>query len=429
MASTKKQNFAFDYLPVSARQLDRPMRWTALVPLLVCLYLLALCSPSLQAQVQNGTISGTVTDPAGAVIPDAAVTLTGKETGLVLHTQSTKNGFYSFPQLIPGDYTLTVEEKGFRKAISTLTLTVGQTAELNIPLSVGSETQTVSVSAEAAATLDTETSHLDYTVGSRQVDDLPLNGRNPYGLATLAPGIMPGANFGVGVAVARGAVVAAATNNFESNGGIGGNNEILLDGVSIVVCCQGQPAVTPSVEYVNQVRIVTSNPPAQYGRTSGAVLNIASKTGTNVLHGDVYDFLRNDKLDAAPFFTKRSGVYPYPGHKDFRTPHRENQFGVLVTGPVVIPHIYNGKDRTFFTFNYEGIRNFAPAAALTTVPTTLMRQGIFTRRAPSTTRTLPTPPRSRVHPSLPTLVMERSTRLAPAFLRALGTSSPPSTCP
>ncbi len=357
---------------------SRIIRRNAFALLLSVFCLAAVSTLKVQAQVQNGTINGTVTDPAGAIVPDAAVTLTAKAIGLVLHTQTNRAGLYSFPQLIPGDYTVTVQRQGFRKAVSTLTLTVGQTADLSIPLSLGSQSETVTVNADNAATLHTETSNLDYTVQSKQVDDLPLNGRNPYGLAMLAPGIMPGAYFGVGVAVTRGAVVAAATNNFESNGGIGGNNEILLDGVSIIVCCQGQPAVTPSVEYVNQVKIVTSNPPAQYGRTSGAVLNIASKSGTNTLHGDVYDFLRNDKLDAANYFTKRSGVYPYPGHADFRAPHRENQFGVLVTGPVYIPHLYNGKDRTFFTFNYEGIRNFAPTTGLTTVPTALMRQGIFT---------------------------------------------------
>jgi hypothetical protein len=377
MASAKQALiFMSHWLPRPTARLHQAAK--SAVGLFVCFVAFATLSlPMLYAQVQNGTISGAITDPAGAVVPDAAVTLTSKATGLVLHIQSSKVGIYSFPQLIPGNYTVTVEQAGFQKATSTLNLTVGQTAQLNIPLSIGSENETITVSAENAATLDSETSNLDYTVQSKQVDDLPLNGRNPYGLAILAPGIMPGANFGVGVAVARGAVVAAATNNFESNGGIGGNNEILLDGVSIVVCCQGQPAVTPSVEYVNQAKILTNNPPAQYGRTSGAVLNIATKSGTNSLHGDVYDFLRNDKLDAAPYFTKRSGVYPYPGHKDFRTPHRENQFGVLVTGPVVIPHLYNGRDKTFFTFNYEGIRNFAPTSGLTTVPTALMRQGVF----------------------------------------------------
>jgi hypothetical protein len=348
--------------------------------LVVCLALfLLLCGVGVsRAQVQNATVSGTITDSKGSVIPGAVVTLVQTSTGLLLHDPSNGQGVYTFPQLQPGDYTVTVESMGFQKATASLTLTVGQVARLDIVLTVGSETQTVTVNAENAATLDSETSNLDYTVQSRQVNDLPLNGRNPYGLAVLSPGIMPGASFGVGVAVARGAVVAAATNNFESNGGVGGNNEVLLDGVSIVVCCQGQPAVTPSVEFVNQFKVVTNDPPAQYGRTSGAVLNIASKSGTNSLHGDVYDFIRNDKLDAANFFTKRSGVYPYPTHKDFRAPHRANQFGVLATGPVFIPHLYSGKDRTFFTFNYEGVRNLDPAAGITTVATNLMRQGIFT---------------------------------------------------
>lgn len=334
--------------------------------------------PVLHAQVQNGSIEGTATDAKGAVIPGAAVTLTQTATNLVLHGQTNGEGIYSFQQLLPGAYTITIEKPGFQKTVTSIVLTVGQNARVDVTLPVGSNSETLTITANDASSLDTQTSNLDYTVHAQQVADLPLNGRNPYGLAVLSPGIMPGADFGVGVAVARGAVVAAATNNFESNGGIGGYNEILLDGVSIVVCCQGQPAVTPSVEFVNQFKVVTNTPPAQYGRTSGAVLNIASRTGGNSLHADAYDFLRNDKLDAANFFTKRAGVYPYPGHKDFRTPHRSNQFGVLVTGPIYIPRLYDGRNRAFFTFNYEGIRNLAPTSGITTVPTALMRQGIFT---------------------------------------------------
>ena len=371
------------------------MKFLSKLSLVACV---AIGSVSAMAQVQNGTITGTITDTSGALVPQAAVTVSSKATGLVAHGTSNKAGLYTFPQLVPGAYTVTVERPGFRKTSTTLELTVGQTAELNLSLTVGSESETISVQADSAAALDSETSNLDYTVQSKQVDSLPLNGRNPYGLAVLAPGIAPGSNFGVGITVARGAVVAAATNNFQSNGGLGGSNEILLDGVSIVVCCQGQPAVTPSVEFVNQFKVVTSSAPAQYGRTSGAVLNIISKSGTNAIHGDVYDFLRNDKLDAANFFTKRNGVYPYPGHNDFRPPHRANQYGALVTGPVYIPKIYNGKDRTFFTFNYEGIRNLAPTVGTATVPTALMRQGIFTEgvspiynpsssNSPSTART------------------------------------------
>jgi hypothetical protein len=351
------------------------------IAVVLFLTLALLISSPIVAQVQNGTITGTVTDPKSSVVSGAEVTLTQTATNLVLHGQTNSEGLYTFPQLLPGEYTVAVEKDGFRRTVGTLTLTVGQTARLDVNLPVGRNTETVTIEADDATTLDTQTSNLDYTVQAQQVDDLPLNGRNPYGLAVLSPGIMPGNNFGVGVTVARGAVVAAATNNFESNGGVGGNNEVLLDGVSIVVCCQGQPAVTPSTEVVSQFKVVTSNAPAEYGRTSGAVLNIATKSGTNRLRGEAYDFLRNDKLDAANFFTKRNGVYPYPGHKDFRAPHRANQYGVFVGGPVFLPHLYNGKDKTFFTFGYEGIRNLAPTTGTTTVPTALMRQGIFTEGA------------------------------------------------
>jgi hypothetical protein len=346
--------------------------------LFACLFL----SPLLvMAQVQNGTIVGTVTDAKGAVISNANVTLTEPATNQDFHSQTSAAGAYSFAQMLPGNYTVAVEREGFQKTITTLTLTVGQFARVDVVLPVGSMSETVTVEAGDQTTLDTQTSNLDYTVQAQQVADLPLNGRNPYGLAALSPGIMPGGNFGVGVSVARGAVVAAATNNFESNGGVGGNNEILLDGVSIIVCCQGQPAVTPSTEVVSQFKVVTSNAPAEYGRTSGAVLNIATKSGTNQVRGELYDFLRNDKLDAASFFTKRAGVYPYPGHKDFRAPHRANQYGAFVGGPVFLPHVYNGKDKTFFTFGYEGIRNLSPTTGTTTVPTALMRQGVFTEGA------------------------------------------------
>lgn len=345
----------------------------------VCfLLLLGFALPTLHAQVQNGTIKGTATDSVGAVVANATITLTQTATNLVMHSQTNNVGVYGFFQLLPGPYSVTIEKPGFKKNAASLTLTVGQVAQLDFSLEIGSETQTVTVDAGNATALDTQTSNLDFTVQSQQVDELPLNGRNPYGLAILSPGIMPGANFGVGVTVTRGAVVAAATNNFESNGGVGGNNEVLLDGVSIVVCCQGQPAVTPDTEVVSQFKVVTSSAPAQYGRTSGAVLNIVTKSGTNQLHGDIYDYLRNDKLDAANYFTKRAGKYPYPGHNDFRPPHRANQYGVFVGGPVFIPRVYRGVDKTFFTFGYEGIRNLNASASSTTVPTNLMRQGIFT---------------------------------------------------
>lgn len=340
---------------------------------------LALLIPiAVVAQVENGTITGRVTDPTGRVLPGASVTVSQKSTGLLLHGQTNADGTYTFPQLQPGQYSVVVDKQGFKKTDTSITLTVGQVAQMDVQLPLGSETEVVNVQADNSAQLDTQSSTLAYTVGTQQVDRLPLNGRNAYGLAALTPGIAPGNSFGQGLSTVRGAVVAAATNNFETNGGIGGSNEILLDGVSIVVCCQGQPAVTPTVEILGQFKVVTSDPPAEYGHSSGGILNIVTKSGTNQLHGDVYEFLRNNALDAANYFTKLSGKYPFPGRNDYRLPHRFNQFGGFVGGPVVLPHVHDGRDKTFFTFGYEGTRNFAPTYNTVTVPTVLMRQGVFT---------------------------------------------------
>lgn len=345
--------------------------------LLLVMFVFALTGV-VYGQSANGSISGRVTDPSGAVVSDAPVTLTQTETGLILHAITNTAGLYSFPSLGTGPYRVEVARTGFRTVQTSLTLTVAQNATADVVLQVGGANETVNIDTSTGAQLDTQDSNLNYTVNRKQVSDLPLNGRNPYGLAALSPGIAPGNNFGAGVSTARGAVVAAATNNFQTNGGIGGSNEILLDGVSIIVCCQGQPPLTPSVEVVDQFKVITSIPPAQLGRTSGGILNIVTKSGTNQLHGDVYEYLRNDKLDAAPFFTKRSGIYPIPGRNDFRAPHRFNQFGGFVSGPVVIPGLYHGQDRTFFTFGYEGIRNTTSSFVTTTVPTALQRAGVFT---------------------------------------------------
>ncbi|MGO4209718.1 hypothetical protein AB4043_02675, partial [Terriglobus sp. YAF25] len=190
--------------------------------------------------------------------------------------------------------------------------------------------------------------------------------------------ITPGGSFGAGVSSARGALVAAATNNFQANGGIGGSNEIYLDGIPITVCCQGQPAVTVTAETVNQFKVITSSPGAQFGRSSGGFLNIVSKQGGNKFHGDIYEFFRNDQMNAADFFQKRSGTVPFVGRNDFRPPLRFNQFGGFVSGPVMIPGIHHGDPATFFTFGYEGIRKIAYARWVLTVPTVLMRQGILT---------------------------------------------------
>lgn len=336
----------------------------------VVLPVVLFSSVSALAQIATGTITGLVTDPSGAAVPDADVTVTRPDTGLVIRSKTNSSGIYSAASLVTGDYTVEVSHAGFSTIKSTLTLTVGQTAQIDVALTVGAGSESVNVQGEAGAQLNTQDSALSYVVGSRAVADLPLNGRNPYGLAALSPGIIPGNNFGAGLSQTRGAVIAAATNNFQSNGGYGGSNEILLDGFSIIVCCQGQPPVTPSVEVVDQFSVITSVPAAQFGRSSGGILNIVTKTGANRLHGDIFEYFRNEKLDAANYFTKRTGVFPIPTRADFRLPRKFNQFGGFVSGPI-------WKDKTFFTFGYEGQQNRNATFTTTTVPTVLARQGNF----------------------------------------------------
>ncbi len=342
------------------------------------LFVALLASADLVAQIATGTITGRVTDSSGSVVSDADVSIIRPDTGIVVKTKTNDSGLYSVGNLNTGNYTVEVTHAGFSTTRATVTLAVGQTAQTDLALTVGAVTETIDVRGEDAIQLHTQDSTLSYVVGSSQVADLPMNGRNPYGLAALSPGIIPGGSFGAGLSSTRGAVVAAATNNFQANGGYGGSNEILLDGLSIIVCCQGQPPLTPSVEIVDQFSVITSVPAAQFGRSSGGILNIVTKTGSNRLHGDVYEYFRNDQMDAANFFTKRSGVYPIPTRQDFRLPRKFNQFGGFVSGPVRIPGLYNGKDRTFFTFGYEGQQNRNATFTTTTVPTALARQGIFT---------------------------------------------------
>ena len=342
-----------------------------------CVFFLAF-SQAAFSQVSTGTITGRVTDATGALLPQSAVVLTKPATGLVVRTTSNTDGTYSFGSLQTGDYEVEASHDGFKKGQAQTTLTVGQTAQVDLSLPVGNTSETVTVQSDETMQLYTNNATISYVVGAQQVADLPMNGRNAYGLAALAPGIAPGGSFGVGLSTTRGALVAAGNNNFEANGGVAGSNEIMLDGVPITICCQGQPAVTPTTEVIDQFSVITSVPPAQFGRTSGGILNLVTKTGTNRIRGDVYEYFRNDQLDAANYFQKRTNTLPIPGRNDFRAPHRFNEFGGFISGPVYIPKLYHGRDKTFFSFGYEGTRNVLSGFVTTTVPTLLMRQGIFT---------------------------------------------------
>src|SRR5262249_12045662 len=268
-------------------------------------------------------------------------------------------------------------KQGFQKyATETFELAVDQTVRVDAVLKVGEVTSAVTV-LERPNLVEAETSSLGQVMTTRELEDLPMNGRNPMSVAEFAPGFQPMNTGGDGLQVPGAAAQMVGAENFAANGGVTANNEILLDGVPMTVCCQGQAVLVPSADTVSQVKVQTNASTAEFGRTSGGVLNMVTKSGTNQLHGSVYEFFRNEKLDAANFFTNRTATPPIPGRDDYPGPLPFNQLGFPLGGPVRLPRLYDGRNKTFFFFGWEGTHtrtsNYASAVTLPTA----MRSGNF----------------------------------------------------
>jgi len=340
------------------------------------LLLLIVSATAVMAQTASSSVSGQITDLSGAVLTDTVVQLTNVATGLSMATKTNGSGEYEFLSVPAGSYRLTVTHQGFVKLERTFDLAIQQAGRLDLQMSVSGAVQTVDVQATQIG-LETETSSLGQVVSARDLVSLPVSGRNPLALAGLAPGVATFPSFGTGIVNQRGAVVAAGDNDFSTNGGLAGGNEILMDGFPITVCCQGEPVFTPSQEIVAQFKVQASVPPAQFGYTSGGILNTITKSGSNNYHGSVYEFDQNTIFNAANYFQKQSAP-PIPGRDDYRLPKHYNQFGVTLGGPFSIPKVYDGRNRTFFFFGFEGAESRRGATSTYTVPTALERQGIFT---------------------------------------------------
>jgi len=312
------------------------------------------------AQTTLGTITGRVTDPSDAAIVAASVKATNTGTRLEFRTATTSAGTYVLPQLPIGSYELTVEASGFRKALRKgIELNVAQTLNLDVRLEVGAVDQTVEVTGEIPA-LQTATSDLATTINRSKLMDLPLfvggNVRNLEQFIFLAPG------------------VTGDTGNTQISGSPSRAKEVLLDGVASTGIESGGVIAgnaRPSVETIGEFKMVRANFNAEYGRTGGGVQIFTTKSGTNELHGSVFNYLRNDKLDARGFFQRTRQV------------NRQNEFGVTLGGPVVIPKLYNGKNKTFFHYVYGGyrFRQGSPNTLQSLIPVDF-RQGDFARANP-----------------------------------------------
>lgn len=336
-----------------------------LVSRLAAICFLAACifSSGASAQEFRGTISGQVNDASGAAIPGATVSVKENHTGTVTKTQSDAAGQYTVPFLLPGDYTITVEEQGFQTTTQKNVTVESQSHPIvNVTLQVGEATQTVTVSS-APPLIDQANASVGQVIPVGAVEDLPLDGRTPTTLTELSEGV---------ITTAAPQLVHPFDNNAGNSWSIGGTpnqvSEVLLDG-SPDLTLLGALAYAPTQDSVQEVSIRPFDTDASFGHTIGGVINQITKSGTNHLHGSLYEFYQPTNLNANTYFNNRTGQ-PTPSF-------HYNQYGLTVGGPVWIPKVYDGRNKLFFFFAWEGLHDSTPATQLLTVPTTAERTGDF----------------------------------------------------
>jgi len=315
------------------------------------------------SQTITADILGTVTDSTGAVVPGAKITLTAVDTSIKLEATSNASGDYLFAQMKPGHYSLVVSKEGFQTyTLTDITLQVGQRPRVDVALQIGAVTQTIEVSAGGVQLLETQTSTVGKVIDNRVVTELPLNGRNFISLMVTTAGVAPLLN---GVAEASFWTGQAMISN--SVAGLRESNEsFLVDGIESRSARFGGVGMRPQVDAIQEFKMQTSNFSAEFGRSS-AVINTTLKSGTNVIHGTGFEFIQGQQLDANNFFNNLSGT-PKPLTK-------QNDFGGVLGGPLVLPHLYNGRDKTFWFLGYEGIRYRQGASNKGTVPSAAQLQG------------------------------------------------------
>jgi outer membrane receptor protein involved in Fe transport len=319
---------------------------------------IALLAIACLGQTFYGSIVGTVTDASGAILQGATVSLTNNGTGERRSAPTGADGIFRFVDLVPGNYKLDIEQKGFKHYTrDQIQVNVEATVRADVSMQVGEVTQSFQVTAEAAL-LQTESASLSQSVAARTVQELPLNGRNVLNLVTMVPGVIPQASSDGSL---TGKNVFAA-GNYQIGGGTANQSATLYDGIPMTTTYGNLVALVPSQDSVSEFRVQTNNNSAEYGRFTGGVINMASKSGSNQFHGDTFEFLRNKVLNANTFFANAAGLS--------RPPFVQNQFGSSIGGPVK-------KDKLFFFAAYEGFRQHAGNTFTDTVPTTQMLKGDF----------------------------------------------------
>ena len=324
--------------------------------------LLAACS---FAQSNSGNIQGTVTDSSGAALSGANVTSLNLDTGISVATVTNDVGLYSLPNLPPGRYSVTVEAPGLKRYVREgVTITTGSTVALDIQLQVGAVSENVTVVADASQ-LETATSDIGATVETSLVANLPLEVsgtiRNPVQFITLIPGFVGGVDNNPG---------SNSSDDFKVNGGQEGGTDILVDGVSIsLVSPNTQWNKGVSTDAIQEFRVLQSNFSPEFGESGDGIISLTVKSGTNDFHASAYDYLRNRALDANSW---KNNTLGQP-----KSVNTQNDFGATAGGPIYIPHLYHGKDKTFFFFAYEGFRFKTGGTGTRSLPNEAFRSGDF----------------------------------------------------
>src|SRR5216683_1239628 len=404
----------------SRRELVSGFCWMVVLSLAV--------SPTLVlAQLSTASLNGVVRDSSGAVVPKANVVLIHVETTVERSTVTNDAGNYVFQNITPGRYKLNVNAPSFSsKQVSEFVLGVNQTATIDVSLAAGSQSQVITVEA-AAEQLQGSNAGLGTVIATKQVNDLPLNGRNFTQLLSLTPGVAPvsvaqnsmgGRQGGFGAPIAVGSAFIFPAINGQTNR----SNFFLTDGLNNFGSFQSTYAVPPIVDAVQEFKVVSHTDSAEFGSVLGGVVNVVTKSGTNDYHGTAWEYVRNNAFDSRSAFL--SPIQPAPAF-------RQNQFGASVGGPVCIPKLYKGKNRTFFYFAYQGFRYTQASTNHLLVPTAAELSGDLSNFPsqiynPFTTRPDPQKPGQYMRDPFPgnqipsNLINPRMVAFAKAILPAAG---------
>ena len=325
-----------------------------------------ICCLASSAQEFRAVISGDITDATGAAVPGVRIVVESLERKLTYDATTNDAGRYVTQFLPPGDYALRFEKEGFKTARrDKLTLAAVDRIKLDLRMELGAVADSVTVTSESEL-LQTETAVRSGTIGQKFITDVPASGRNLFQFQYTLPGVTKNSNYwGSYELYAFGNI-----NGVSINGGRSGENEVLIDGISSTRPSRSA-SFAPALNAVQEVSIVTNTYDAQYGRVGGGTTSINLKSGTNRLHGELYEFLKNDKLNSNGYSANAAGVK--------RAPFRGNTYGFTVDGPVFIPKLFDGRNKLFFVLSLESLRERNPQTQLWTVPTAQQRQGDFSQ--------------------------------------------------